>query len=39
MSFYVYQPDANNFAGIGLPLDDDERILNVHFTDTPLARK
>jgi hypothetical protein len=37
MTFYRYQPDANSFAGIGFSLDDDDRIVDVHFTDTPLA--
>ena len=37
MSFYLYRPDANGFAGIGFSQDDDERIVNVHYTDTPLA--
>lgn len=39
MGYYVYRPDANNFAGIGFSLDDHERIVQVHFTDTPLAHK
>jgi hypothetical protein len=39
MSFYLYRPDANNFAGIGFSLADDERIGDVHYTDTPLAEK
>jgi hypothetical protein len=37
LSFYLYQPDANNCAGIGFSLADNQRIVNVHFTDTPLA--
>ena len=37
MKLYRYQPDANRFAGIGLSLTDDERIVDVHFTDRPLA--
>jgi hypothetical protein len=37
MGFYRYQPNANNFAGIGFSMADNERIVQVHFTDTPLA--
>lgn len=37
MKYYRYQPDANSFAGIGFSMTDDERIVDVHFTDTPLA--
>lgn len=37
MGFYVYRPDANNFAGIGFSLADDERIVQVHDIDSPLA--
>lgn len=37
MNLYRYQPDANSFAGIGFSLADNERIVDVHFTDAPLA--
>lgn len=37
MTFYQYRPDANNFAGFGFSLDDNKRIVDVHYTDTPLA--
>ena len=37
MGFYVYQPNANSFAGIGFSLGDNDRIVDVHYTDTPLA--
>ncbi len=37
MSFYVYQPHANSFAGVGFSPADNERIVNVHYIDTPLA--
>lgn len=35
-TFYLYRPDANRFAGIGFSIADDERVVDVHFTDTPL---
>ena len=37
MNFYLYRPDANNFAGIGFSSTDNERIVNVHYTDAVLA--
>jgi hypothetical protein len=37
MPYYVYRPDANNFAGIGFSLADSERVVQVHFTDMPLV--
>src|SRR5579864_3188956 len=37
MKYYRYQPDANGFAGIGFALDDNERIVDVYFTDRPIA--
>lgn len=37
VGFYRYLPDANSFAGLGFSLADDERIVQVHFTDRPLA--
>ncbi len=37
MKYYRYRPDANNFAGIGFSQDDNQRIVDVHYTDTPLA--
>jgi hypothetical protein len=35
--FYRYQPDANSFAGIGFSMADNERVVQVHFSDAPLA--
>lgn len=37
MIFYNYRPDANNYAGIGFSKDSKERVVDVHFTDAPLA--
>lgn len=39
MPYYVYRPDANNFAGIGFSPVDSDRVVQVHFTDTPLVDK
>src|SRR5262245_35642623 len=37
MRLYCYRPDANSFAGLGFSLADDERIVQVHYTDSSLA--
>jgi hypothetical protein len=37
MRYYRYRPNANDFAGIGFAKVDNERIVDVHYTDTPLA--
>lgn len=37
MSYFVYRPDANNFAAIGFSLADNDRIVGVHYTDKSLA--
>jgi hypothetical protein len=34
MNLYVYRPDSNYFAGIGFSLQDDERVVDAHFTDS-----
>jgi hypothetical protein len=36
MRFYIYRPDANSLAGIGFSMADNERIVQVHYTDTPI---
>jgi hypothetical protein len=36
---YLYRPDANDFAGLGFSLVDHARIIDVHFTDLPLAER
>lgn len=37
MGYYRYQPDANSFAGIGFSDADNDRVVQVHFADKPLA--
>jgi len=39
MAFYPYRPDSNNFAGIAFPLDDEDRIVKVHYADMALQDK
>lgn len=35
--FYLYEPDANNFASVGFPINGDtDTIAAIHWTDTPL---
>ena len=36
MKYYSYRPDANAFAGVGFATDAS-RIVNVHYSDTPMA--
>ncbi|MBX9788860.1 MAG: hypothetical protein K2Y37_08075 [Pirellulales bacterium] len=37
MGLYVYQPNANSYAGLGFSMLDNDRIVDVHYTDTPIA--
>src|SRR5687768_2477735 len=37
MRYYLYRPDANGFAGVGAASMDDERVVDVHYQDVPLA--
>ena len=37
MRYYRYRPDADKFAGIGAPMADNERVVDIHFDDTPLT--
>jgi hypothetical protein len=39
MVFYQYWPAANNYAGIGFSEDDKEWVVDLHFTDAPLAKE
>jgi hypothetical protein len=39
MRYYCYRPDANNYAGIGVSMADDDRVTNIHFQDIALASK
>jgi hypothetical protein len=34
--YYVYKPDANNYAGIGVSCDDDDFIIRLHNDNLPL---
>lgn len=40
MSYYLYRPDANNFAGIGFEWEidspEEKRVLGVHDIDSPV---
>ncbi len=36
MNYYLYDPDSDNYAGIGVPHEDDARVTKVHYTDEPL---
>lgn len=36
MPYYVYRPDANNFAGVGFSIPDSVRVVQLHFTDRPV---
>jgi hypothetical protein len=37
MRYYRYEPDANKYAGIGASSTEHERVVDVHFRDTPFA--
>ena len=37
MCLFTYEPNANDFAGIGLSRADHTRVVDMHFTDKPLA--
>ncbi|WP_406699077.1 DUF1629 domain-containing protein [Singulisphaera sp. Ch08] len=37
MAYYLYRPDANAYAGIGVSLADDARVMNIHFLDRSLT--
>lgn len=44
--FYEYDPDANSYAGVGFAVgspdndsDDDAKVTNLHWIDTPLQGK
>src|SRR5579884_164354 len=37
MRYYVYRPDANNFAGIAADLTADERVTGIHYEDRSLS--
>ena len=37
LTYYFYDPDANNFAGVALSKQDDDRILKIFYSDEPLA--
>lgn len=37
IKYYLYRPDANNFAGIGVSSADDARVVAVHYQDSPLS--
>lgn len=34
--FYLYNPDANHFAGVGFSMDDDATVTDVHSIDVQL---
>jgi len=35
--YYLYNPDANGFAGVGFSLADNDKITRIHFNDEPLS--
>ena len=37
MRYYIYHPDSNHFAGIGLSSDDHSRVGDIYYDDTPAA--
>ncbi len=37
MRHYLYRPDANIFAGIGVAMADDDQVTDIHYQDTQLT--
>jgi hypothetical protein len=37
VKYYLYKPDANNFAAVGTSTDDDDRVIDLHWTDDSAA--
>jgi hypothetical protein len=37
--FYLYRPDSDAFAAVGISTADNARIVNLHFTDVPVANQ
>jgi hypothetical protein len=36
MKYYVYRPDADNYAGIGASANEHDKIVDIHYNDQPL---
>jgi len=37
MRYYIYQPDANNYAGIGTSSEAHDEVVDIHYCDVPLS--
>lgn len=35
MRYYLFRPDANHYAAVGVSVEESDRVVDVHFSDQP----